>query len=148
MSEADVEKVIMVTSGATANGHTWSEIAESALTDAGYQVQLSRDKSPSQLAQESSELKAVILDANFIDGEATDTRAFGTKVKSFKDELRKGQARDAALVVVGMHVGPSLIRDAFKAGAADVFGKGRRREEILTDFADTLPRGVRLLQQG
>lgn len=146
-SEALAERIIMITGPLGSRDGSW-RVVEAVLKDAGYAVEVSGDRRPSQLSKASDDLKAVVLNPRYLDADASNQKPLGEKVQSFKAELTRGDARDASLLVVGTLVGQILIAEAFRAGANDAFTIAGDRRGVIQQFGEILPRVGRLAQAG
>lgn len=145
MTENLAERIIMVTGPLGSRDGSW-RVVERVLGEAGYSVHISNDRASSQLTEASAELKAVVLNPRYLGGDPADERPLREKVRSFKDELESGEARDASVLVVGIGVGPSLIREAFMGGALDAFTIAGNRCGVIGQLSEVLPKVARLAQ--
>lgn len=139
------ERVLIVTYTEVAEPNRWEDRFNRILTEAGYEVQLSTDRSPGQLAGATDELKAVVLDADFFGQDRIDTRPLADRVRSFRDELGRGEARQALVLVTCFIPSELRGRDLFVIGkVTDIFEKSWHREQMIQDLAPNLPRVARL----
>lgn len=143
------EKVLVVTFTEIAKPDHWEDRFGNILSEAGYEVKLSTDRSPGQLTGATEELHAVVLDADFLAKDEIDKRPLAERVRSFRDELDKGQAREAIVLVTSGAPQRLEVRDLFVDGkVTDILSKSWHRPKTIQDLARNLPRVARLAQPG